>query len=1787
MGLVRFASGARGRGRWIAAVALALAALVAFANIGTSPAEAAGPSAPSLATPTGTPVPPPPACDITGWEKTPPGERNLSEARFVSCPTKDGLGECKQGIAAMTLNTRNASEELVAIKRNSDGGFTASLIFNCRVSAIKWEVVNNSGTFLVGATADVTDYDEVDYVYEKNKVYLHHPLDAPGVDNDGDGNCDAACPGTPMLNEYGQLIEDLEAAGAKEVVKGYLYRFGYKNGTKTEANTGKTTDILSRNVVYDLKYTIEPYPNAPDNYSISETKALLEFLSTGPIETIKRYINPEYWIQVGVERVMQGAGNMIMLGMCTVMSRFMTDEHIKDFDTFPETDSIGEYVYWSSDPTSADALHYDIFDSDGNMVSAGSPKLRWVEGHDNDNVNNSDMNCKRPKQKYGDQLRELSKVAYDMRNDISVAKGLPPMGDPHGGASIAYARDVIDGVDPRDRDDADWVDFVAYDARNITLFPRLALDPQARYSLQQGSLDSSVTGITTFTGLLVGTPPNLTYERGLVRIGWSLILNVMVAVMVVFIAWIGLNQVVKGFTGSRSQADWRELVPRFILAIIAAVTSYWWCSLLVDTADGISRYLAAGMRVTPADITGTLGQAVVALVSKQVTGYGASILIGAQFGLFVRSLGMTLLVSMMLIYCMIILLIIGQFIMRIVLINLLIMLSPLAMILWALPETAGWGKKWMGTFTMTLWQHGLQLVCFSMGLWFVKLGSPLNLVSGSGLGMENFLKKGPVGMALPTEMIWAFALGIMAMMMCYKLPGLMGNSIMESWTSTLSFAAMGARAVLSMAATSFGGPAGALLSGMGMKGLGSVVSNFGRGGAGLGSVGQILNPTGGGGGGSGPPPESGSVGLASAGADGNSGGGGNAFAPLGRIGMGAGYAGFQAARMMFTTGAPSADVAPSAGATSGGASDSAGSGPSTGGASEGVSRPQAADSGVSKESQTQQTSQRPFRNMEGANPASARTVSTRERDYRFARNVALDQDQGISEPSVAGEGYGREDIYGDEAIQPAEQNYLREHIGPEGIKEIRQDGFGDYKVGDDGELKWVPDEGPARPASEAQKAAADGLGVQRLSNLTNNTVSRDLARGAVQGAGFGAGASAAREIMRGGPGKGPQQAEASTVSAAAAQPKKSMWDRMRQRGANIKAGAVEGYGAGVSRYDKIEKDLSGDKAYLGEDGKVVGNPADIREMTTKQDAAYAAGDGDVEMNADKVLESKQFYNDKGDYVVNTQTGVASAVSGEEAVNYRKLNDAMGSHASREGLERGLQVLGPAPDGNGYIVSDPHTNAPRLSTAGENRAIDGWDEPAEGSVGRPAFDRIGGYGEQDEYLHKQDRVVGLMNENGEAHEFTPEERADHDFARSELGDEQYEHNLVNSVSFGGRASNGDFLVNDDSAPGGIREAKPEELALMRNVGPSGFDNMFKERQEEIRGYSLNLDNQGGYEDRIIGHRDMDGNLREISEGDRDSWDHAKSVLGEEQYQHNLNNAVTYAGKSDDGKLMINDDSVAGGKREATREEFMMLGHDGQRAEEFDAKFGERMSEVTGRVGVRDGEVSEDLSYEESLNLHRMEKGLGEAGLQAHIAGGVRHTGMKDGQGHELVRDGSVPGTQLRRANAEEMRLYQPDKRVEGLEVEGFNSLMSGNKEFRGGVHTVTRADGKNYVGDQVYQDLAHKWRADDTKDGKERIDAVYGEKIHRGEDPALAKPTMTGGRGRQAQGRVEPANPNQLDDRLARGHKFGLAGAGATAIGNLLNRDKEEQAADQPAQGSEGSRGSRPAQGQPGRRSTKE
>ena len=313
--------------------------------------------------------------------------------------------------------------------------------------------------------------------------------------------------------------------------------------------------------------------------------------------------------------------------------------------------------------------------------------------------------------------------------------------------------------------------------------------------------------------ILTGTPADLTYAHELVKQAWMVVWAITTGALVVILGWMGLSFIVSEHLG-RQQTGWREMVPRLVLGLVAAASSLWWCALVLDVADAVSGFIAVSLNVTPGD------------------------LLRAPLDTFLRavnagSVGMAQLLALLyLVYGFFVLYVIVQMVLRLALIDILLALAPIALGLWILPHTAGWGRHWLRLFMTTVFQQAVQLIALALGLGFLN-------EFASVAAFE------PV-----QDLIWKLLMSLAFVYMATRVPSMMGNAgTFDSWLSMLYFG-MNLPSSLMRSARTIGLMSGAA-GGPGGMAVGAIAASAGVSAAasGLSSAASMATPSAGGDGG--------------------------------------------------------------------------------------------------------------------------------------------------------------------------------------------------------------------------------------------------------------------------------------------------------------------------------------------------------------------------------------------------------------------------------------------------------------------------------------------------------------------------------------------------------------------------------------------------------------------------------------------------------------------------------------------------------------------------------------------------------------------------------------------------------------------------------------------------------------------------------------------------------------------------------------------------------------------------
>lgn len=182
--------------------------------------------------------------------------------------------------------------------------------------------------------------------------------------------------------------------------------------------------------------------------------------------------------------------------------------------------------------------------------------------------------------------------------------------------------------------------------------------------------------------IITHTPAQGTYQSPTVRSLWDFSRALTNAALALVVMWGGFGVMVKEHTRSPYH-DLMELLPRVVLGALGANLTLVFAAFLIDANNAV----AAGV--------GQVG----------LPGYDQATPTQEGMALIVTAL----------VYGVVAILLVLQMLMRLALIDLLIILAPLAMLAWVLPQTQGWFRWWSSLFPTTVFQQVLQVMTLRLG----------------------------------------------------------------------------------------------------------------------------------------------------------------------------------------------------------------------------------------------------------------------------------------------------------------------------------------------------------------------------------------------------------------------------------------------------------------------------------------------------------------------------------------------------------------------------------------------------------------------------------------------------------------------------------------------------------------------------------------------------------------------------------------------------------------------------------------------------------------------------------------------------------------------------------------------------------------------------------------------------------------------------------------------------------------------------------------------------------------
>jgi len=268
--------------------------------------------------------------------------------------------------------------------------------------------------------------------------------------------------------------------------------------------------------------------------------------------------------------------------------------------------------------------------------------------------------------------------------------------------------------------------------------------------LLNGVLQDFADAIVRFindVNFLTHTPENLSYANDLVRQFQTAVQVLADGLLGVAVLVSGYNVMLRPYLGLSSSGA-REVLPRLVLGAILINTAAWWCKLAIDVNNAMCGAFGAP---TIADSVSTMLRVI--LDPTHLSGP----------------------LMLVVVVVMAVLLLIQQ-LMRLALVDVLVILAPLAALVWILPQSQSWGRLWMRLFIGTVFAQAIQVLTLRLGF---NLATGLPPVTAAGLLQP--------------------LLGIAVLALALKVPGLMsggaaGGTIVANLMGTAAGAVVGAGA---------------------------------------------------------------------------------------------------------------------------------------------------------------------------------------------------------------------------------------------------------------------------------------------------------------------------------------------------------------------------------------------------------------------------------------------------------------------------------------------------------------------------------------------------------------------------------------------------------------------------------------------------------------------------------------------------------------------------------------------------------------------------------------------------------------------------------------------------------------------------------------------------------------------------------------------------------------------------------------------------------------------------------
>ena len=233
----------------------------------------------------------------------------------------------------------------------------------------------------------------------------------------------------------------------------------------------------------------------------------------------------------------------------------------------------------------------------------------------------------------------------------------------------------------------------------------------------------ALTGSEICDDIFSSTPAAFTWDNPVVKVAWQLVWIIAGAVLFTLLVWQGLRMTYDIWLDPQPAVGFRELVPRFFLALVLSFGSLLLCRLVLVVASDLTCFVAqfTGMSMWGAvGVTfGNLMDGFMAWYDAAFAKFGlATLLFLLSQGIIMSFFGLIVLAFMLYLFYLFAKVFLGM-LLRIALLAVLIVFSPLAFAFYASDATAHWTKRWVSMFLGATFQQVVILMVIYIGIGLI------------------------------------------------------------------------------------------------------------------------------------------------------------------------------------------------------------------------------------------------------------------------------------------------------------------------------------------------------------------------------------------------------------------------------------------------------------------------------------------------------------------------------------------------------------------------------------------------------------------------------------------------------------------------------------------------------------------------------------------------------------------------------------------------------------------------------------------------------------------------------------------------------------------------------------------------------------------------------------------------------------------------------------------------------------------------------------------------------------